>query len=223
MRVEDVMTRNVRTVRAESSLKDVAELLSRHGIGGMPVVDGDGEPLGVVTKADIVIKERAEVPRPRHWWQSGNGAAERVLSKVHARTAGEAMSAPAVTIDPIMPLGIAAEKMLAQGVNRLPVVQRGKLVGIVARHDLVSAFARGDAELAHEIRSEALSELSWPEALELTVVNGEVTLRGQVDTVGEAQSLPVQVRHVLGVVSVDSELSAWDPGGERRVAVTAHL
>jgi CBS domain-containing protein len=169
MRVGDVMTEQVRTAQPESALKLVAEQLSQYGIGGMPVIDGEMRPLGVITKADIVIKEWAEIPPGHPWRRSRQEAAQRVISKVVARTAGEAMSAPAVTVDPIMPLSVVAEHMLEHGVNRLPVVQRGRLVGIVTRHDLVRVFARSDLELEREIRDDALSGLSWPEALEMTV------------------------------------------------------
>src|SRR5262249_9180597 len=62
MKVEDLMTRDVRTVGPDASLKDVAVMLAEHRIGGMPVVDGSRAPLGVITKTDIVMKELAEAP-----------------------------------------------------------------------------------------------------------------------------------------------------------------
>ena len=145
MRVEEVMTREVRSVTPESSLKDVAAMLSVYGIGGMPVVDERQRPLGVITKADIVIKERAEVPRRGISRMFRKGDSDGIAAKVMARTAGEAMSAPAKTIVPILSLSVAAARMLADGVNRLPVVDGETLVGIITRHDLVSVFARSDA------------------------------------------------------------------------------
>ena len=221
MRVEDVMTRKVHSVRPQSTLKDVASVLSAYGIGGMPVVDDRRRPVGVISKTDIVIKEHAELPRrglSRMFRSDGD-----IASKVNAKTAGEAMSAPAITIIPIMPLSFAAERMLSDGVNRLPVVEGETLVGIVTRHDLVRAFGRSDDELEREIRDDALSDLSWPGALDLSVDRGQVTISGQVDSPGEARSLPRQIRHVFGVVSVDSELTAWDPQSERKVAISTHL
>lgn len=221
MRVEDVMTRKVHSVRPQNSLKDVAAVLSAYGIGGMPVVDEARRPLGVISKTDIVIKERGEL---RRRGLSGLFRSDGdIASKVNAKTAGEAMSRPAITIVPIMPLSLAAERMLTEGVNRLPVVEGETVVGIVTRHDLVRAFGRSDDELEREIREDALSELSWPEALELNVNRGQVTISGQVDSTGEARSLPLQIRHVFGVVSVDSDLTAWDPQSERKVAISTHL
>ena len=223
MRVEDVMTQNVKTVSPESSLKEVAGLLSEHRIGGMPVIDEQGRPLGVISNADIVMKERVEAPAGRLRRMFHPDEASTVAAKVGARTAGEAMGAPAITTEPSVPLSMVAEQMLDHGVNRLPVVQRDKVVGIVTRHDLVRAFARGDAEIEREIREDALAGLAWPEALDVSVQDGDVTLRGRVDSVFDAETLPVQVRRIPGVVSVDSELSGWDPRGEGRVAVAAHL
>jgi len=102
-------------------------------------------------------------------------------------------------------------------------VQRGAIVGIITRHDLVKVFARSDAEIEKEIREEALSGTAWPEAIEVKVCDGEVTLRGQADSVGDAEMLPLQVRHVFGVVAVDSELQAWDAAREKPVKITTRV
>lgn len=222
MKVEDLMTRNVRTVSPERSLKDVAALLAEHRIGGMPVVDESRLPIGVISKTDIVIKERAEADAG-HRGLFRRGKDDGSAAKVAARTAGEAMTAPAVTIGPNMPVATAAEWMLDSGINRLPVVQRNELVGIITRHDLVRVFARTDAEIEQEIREDALAGIPWPDAISLRVHAGEVTLRGQADTVADAEMLPVQIRHVLGVVAVDSELSTWDASAERTVKVAARI
>jgi hypothetical protein len=146
-----------------------------------------------------------------------------LVSKVEARTAGEAMSAPAVTIEPFREIPEAAELMIEHGVKRLPVVEDGKLVGILTRFDLVRAFARSDAEIEREIRDETLSGLTWPEQLQITVHNGEVALRGEVDSTFDAEALPPSIRRVPGVVSVDSELACWDPGSKEKTVVSAHL
>src|SRR5918995_4526978 len=155
MKVTDAMTSEVEVVGPEASLKEVASILAEHRISGLPVVDDGGDVLGVISEGDILLKETAEVPRGfrrlRH-----HKEASAVASTVEARTAGEAMSAPAVTVEPFWPLAEAAELMIEHGVKRLPVVEDGKLVGILTRFDLVQAFARSDAEIEREIREEAL-------------------------------------------------------------------
>jgi CBS domain-containing protein len=221
MRVEDLMTRDVRTIGPDASLKDVAALLAEHRIGGMPVVDASLKPLGVITKADILVKELAEAPAKHGVF--GRKKDDGAEAKVAARTAGEAMTAPAVTISPAMPVSTAASWMVESGINRLPVVQRDALVGIITRHDLVRLFARPDAEIEREIREDALAGTAWPDAIQVLVRDGEVTLRGQADSISDAEMLPVQVRHVLGVVAVDSELQAWDASREQPVKITTHV
>ena len=222
MKVEDLMTREVKTVGPEASLKEVASLLAGHRIGGMPVVDAALRPLGVITKADIVVKELVDPPVKRGGL-FGRKKDDGAEAKAAARTAGEAMTAPAVTIAPAMPVTSAASRMVESGINRLPVVQRDALVGIITRHDLVRVFARSDAEIEREIRDDALAGTAWPDSIQVMVRDGEVTLRGQADSIGEAEMLPLQVRHVLGVVAVDAELQAWDASREEPVKITTRV
>ena len=221
MKVEDLMTREVRTVGPDASLKDVATLLAEYRIGGVPVVDEGLKPLGVITKADILMKELADPPVTRGLF--GRKKDDGTEAKAAARTAGEAMTAPAVTIAPAMPVTSAAAWMVESGINRLPVVQREALVGIITRHDLVRVFARSDAEIEKEIRDDALAGTAWPDSIQVMVRDGEVTLRGQADSIGEAEMLPLQVRHVLGVVAVDAELQAWDASREEPRKITVRV
>jgi CBS domain-containing protein len=139
--VEQLMTAPVVTVPANRSLKEVALLLVEHRISGVPVVE-DGTVLGVVSEGDIVAKERgATTPAPDGLlaWLFGND--EEITAKLAARTAADAMSSPTVTIETWRSAATAAALMTDRGVNRLPVVDRGRLVGIVTRADLVRAFA----------------------------------------------------------------------------------
>jgi CBS domain-containing protein len=203
MRVAEVMTTQVLTVQPETTLKDVAELLAARGISGAPVVDADGHVLGVVSEADILEKERR--PRPQ-------SPVERLFGREHldpkalARTAGEAMTSPAVTIGGDRRVDAAATLMLDRSVNRLPVVDRdGLLVGIVTRADLVRAFVHTDEQIEREIREEVLLHELWldPEDFELAVKGGEVTVTGgDGRTDGERELLVRRISLVPGVVSV---------------------
>jgi len=219
MKVKDAMTASVKTITPEASLKDAAGTFAEHRIGGSPVVDREGRILGVLTDTDILLKERAELPSRGLRSLLHPHEASALASKVEARTVEEAMSVPAITAEPTWPVSEAAEVMLEHGVNRLPVVEDGRLVGIITRHDLVRLFARSDSEIERDIREEALRGLSWTEDLELSVRNGEVTLRGEVDSTYDAEALPDVIRRIPGVVGVDSELTAWDVGRDRKVLV----
>ena len=124
--------------------------------------------------------------------------------KLAARTAGESMSAPAVTIGRRRPLTEAANRMIDEAVNRLPVVDdEGKLIGIVTRADLVRAFVRSDEEVEREIRDDVIRRTLWiaPDSIEVKVEGGEVRLAGQVETKADAELLPAFVQRVPGVVS----------------------
>src|SRR3990170_1938278 len=98
MKVSDVMTREVAWVTRQTSLKDVAELLAKRRISGVPVCDGDGTVVGVVSEQDILVKEAQEPERTGPLYAAADRLYRETLTKRAARTAGEAMTTPAVTI-----------------------------------------------------------------------------------------------------------------------------
>lgn len=98
--------------------------------------------------------------------------------------------------------------MVTENVNRLPVIEDGKLSGILTRADVVRAFTRSDAEIAEEINGEILRRTFWlePGRVTATVTDGHVLLTGEVETEADAEILPTLVARVPGVVSVEAEL-----------------
>lgn len=228
MKVQEVMTSPVRTVGTDTTLKDVARLLGEHSISGLPVVDASGALLGIVSKADILLKETggtgAAGERGGLLSLLRDGGDPPLARKVEARTAGEAMTSPAISIEPDRSIAAAAALMLESRINRIPVVSRdGTLVGIVSRSDLVRAFTRSDADIEGEIREDVLMGVFWlvPTAIEIEVEKGEVTLRGELEMRTDAEMIPKFVRKVFGVVGVESQLT-WRIDGraefERRGA-----
>jgi CBS domain-containing protein len=217
-RVDELMTTPVVTVRPETRLKTAAALLVERGISGVPVVRGD-EVVGVLSEADIVATERGPAT-------DGRSALARLLAAdggelahaVAARTAGEAMSSPAMTIAWWQPASAAATLMTDRGLKRLPVLRDGKLVGILSRRDLVRAFARPDTEIKRDIRDSVVAGSLWlsPTDVSVEVRGGEVTLTGTVERELDAELLVRQVERVPGVVSVSSSVSARDENGEPR-------
>ena len=210
MKVKDLMVTGVVTVAPETSLKDVARILAERGISGLPVVDESGAVAGVVSEADILMKAQGAAPEHR-------SALGRLLhpadpeeeAKLDARSAAEAMTSPAVTIEAHAAVSEAASLMVQRGINRLPVVENGKLVGIITRADVVRAFTRDDAELREEIREDVILKKFWisPETVNVTVEGGEVSLSGEVEKQSVAELLASYVEHLPGVVSVRSSLS----------------
>jgi CBS domain-containing protein len=208
--VRSVMTLDVVSVTPDTPIKDVAVLLAGRGISGVPVCDADGAVVGVLSEADLLVKQGG----PRHvsgglfaWLVETASAPD--IAKLRAHTAGEAMTTPAITIDADAPVAEAARTLVDQGVNRLPVVEDGVLVGIVTRADLVRLFTRSDEEIAREIRESVAGRMLWIDVnrLDVVVARGEVVLRGQVDTKLEAELLEKRALLVAGVVGVRSELT----------------
>ena len=210
MKVKDVMTPGVITVQPEASLKDVASLLAEHGISGVPVVDAGGKVLGVVSKTDILIKERAAQPEQRGVLAllRGGGDDSATAVKVEARTAREAMTSPVIAVQEERDLAAAAGLMLDHRINRMPVLRGDQLVGIITRADLVRAFTRSDEAIEQEIRDEILQRTFWlpAGAVEVTVTEGVVQLLGEVETRADAEMLPETVRRVVGVVAVEGDV-----------------
>ena len=209
VRVGDVMTRDVVSVTPETPLKDVAAVLVERGVSGLPVCDADGAVVGVLSEADLLVKQGGSPQRPGGlfaWLVETSSAPD--LAKLRARTAGEAMTAPAITVPAGSSVSEAARTMVSLGVNRLPVVEDGRLVGIVSRADLVRLFTRSDEEIARDIRQDVVKRL-WiaPERIEVEVEQGEVVLRGEAETEVEAELLLKRIPLVAGVVGVRSELS----------------
>jgi CBS domain-containing protein len=208
--VAQLMTTNLLTVGPASPLKEVAQLLAEHRISGVPVVE-DGTLLGIVSEADIVAKERGPARRRgrlAEWLRRGVKQADQ--DRLTARTAGEAMTSPAITIESWRSAADAAALLLDRDVERLPVLKDGNLVGIVTRADLVRAFSRSDKEIEHDIREDVVLRTFWvPDSeIDIEVRDGEVTLLGTVESELAVELLPEAIQRVPGVVAVHSQLHA---------------
>lgn len=217
--VRDVMTKSVISVHPETPLKEVAQLLIDQRISGASVVDDDGVVVGVVSEADFLVKEQgaeAVRHRPLAWLVGESRESNAQLAKVGAVTAGEAMTAPAITIESDRRISEAASLMTARCVNRLPVVEGGRLVGIVTRADLMRAFVRPDDELAKTIREDVLLRILWldPALFSVVVEDGVVSISGKVDRRSTAEVLERAVGMVPGVVDVHIDVT-WSLDDDR--------
>ena len=217
MKIKEIMTTDVLTVRSTTPLKEAAVILAQHRISGLPVVDAEGHVVGVLSEGDILFKEVGARDKPSLFERLVAAPPSGLDLKLAATTSGEAMSAPALTIGPNRPVTEAANTMIEEGVNRLPVVgDDGVLIGIVTRADLVRAFVRSDEEVAREIRDEVIRRTLWlePDQIEVAVHDGEVQLSGEVETKGDAELIPSFVQRVPGVISVLSKLR-WRENGAK--------
>jgi len=210
--VRDIMTTNVVTVRADASFKEIAVRLREHRVSAFPVLDKDGTVIGVVSEADLLLKEA--LPLSEEEALSEEDALEgarpgilrqRAQEKARALTAADLMSRPAVTVGVEDSVEHAARLMYARGVKRVPVTDAaGRLVGIVSRADVLSVFGRADEEIREQIVAEVIrGEFGAdPGRFGVTVADGIVTMTGRPESVSLGRDLLARVRHVQGVVSV---------------------
>jgi CBS domain-containing protein len=206
--VKDVMTRTVAVVSADTPFKEIARRLAEHRVAALPVVDAGDRAVGVVSEADLLLKEEHPVPvRPRR----GSARRKAVEAKKAAGlVARDVMSSPAVTVGPDAPLAEAARRMHEGGFRSMPVVDdAGRVIGIVARRDLLRAFLRPDREIQEEIEDDVLRDGLWVdlESVQVSVREGVVTLEGRVDRASLIRILVHVVYGVEGVVGVVDRLA----------------
>ena len=206
--VSDVMTHTVVAVGRDASFKEIVRTMEQWKVSALPVLEGEGRVIGVVSEADLLPKEEFRDSKPSRIEQAARLAD---LAKAGATTAEELMSTPALTIHADATLAQAARVMAHGRVKRLPVIDaEGHLAGVVSRSDLLKVFLRADRDIEDEVRRDVVGllfpDLSPP--LEVTVDDGAVTLRGSLP---DAALIPVAARltrAVEGVVDVECRLTA---------------
>ncbi|MER6030051.1 CBS domain-containing protein [Streptomyces sp. NPDC001851] len=205
--VSDVMTQTVAAVGRRTPFKEIVQLMQDWQISALPVIEGEGRVVGVVSEADLLPEEEL-----RDDPDAGYLSLRRTIdvAKASALTAEELMSSPAVTVRANATLAEAARVMARQEVKRLPVVDgAGLLAGIVSRADLLKIFLRGDEEIAEEVRREIASHLFPPpsSAVRVEVEDGVVTLTGRIRDTALVPTAARLVRAVEGVVDVRFDLA----------------
>jgi CBS-domain-containing membrane protein len=204
--VRDVMTRRVVCVSEDATFKEIVDLLARHRISAVPVVDAELRVVGVVSESDLLATVVAGGD-PRARIGAGHSARVQARRKSRAETAGELMNSPAVTTSPDTSVVHAARAAAMAYVRRLPVVDaNATLVGIVARSDLLRVFLRDDEKIrAHLVG--VLADQYCIGTVTVDVHDGVVTLRGQVERRHLITALVDAVRATAGVVGVHDNLT----------------
>ncbi|MFG3344180.1 CBS domain-containing protein [Streptomyces sp. NPDC048018] len=208
--VSDVMTHTAVAIGRDAPYKEIVALMDQWKVSALPVLEGEGRVIGVVSEADLLPKEefRTDEPRPDEFAEA---------SKAGAVRAGELMSTPAVTVHPDATLAEAARIMATRRVKRLPVVNGvGMLEGVVSRSDLLKVFLRTDTEIEEDVRRSVLSTTAAPAGLDVTVTEGVAAVRGGLTDRSLVPLLARAVRAVEGVVDVRMDLDpppeAFDDG-----------
>src|SRR5262245_22283124 len=221
MTADDLMVKNVVTVRPEASVQDIASSLLANRISAVPVVTEKGELVGIVSESDLLHRVESGTERRRSRWfafLAGTETLAHEYVKSHGRTAADIMTQPVITASPKLSLNELAHLLESRRIKRVPIVDRGKLVGIVSRADLVRAFATAAATAPHPalddatLRERVIAKINaepWarPSLVNVIVHNGNVELIGIVASQAEKVALRVLTEVTPGVKSVTDNLT----------------
>ncbi|GHH83414.1 hypothetical protein GCM10018793_45440 [Streptomyces sulfonofaciens] len=196
--VSDVMTSTAVAVGPRAAYKEMVELMRQWDVSALPVLEGEGRVIGVVSEADLLLKEEYRTEDPRRTSPTLDEAA-----KAAAQYAEDLMSTPAVTVHADTTIADAARIMDRLHIKRLPVTDdAGLLQGVVSRGDLLTVFLRPDEEIAEEIRETVLPSMPAAARMELSVRDGVVTLAGRAPDSAMIPLVTRAVQAVEGVVDV---------------------
>ena len=216
MQVRDVMTRKVISIPADTPAMAIARLLADRGISAVPVTDGWGMLLGIVSEADLIRRlASSDAPEPgflRALFYDRERAAAHYAA-VHGATAADIMTRNVVTVTEEVTVEHAASVIEHRRVRRLPVVQDGVLVGILSRADLLRALLVPPPETSDEtIRAAVGSEIArlpWADApyVFFDVGDAVVTLYGFCHSAAVRKGLEAIAASVPGVKRVEDRIT----------------
>ena len=222
MQARDVMTREVVSVAPGASVAEAARLMLDRRISGVPVLDGAGRLVGILTEGDLM--RRAElVTERRPWWLALAASPEAkaaAYAKAHGLTVANVMTREVVTVDEEEPLDRIAMLFEERGIKRAPVVRDGNVVGIVSRANLlqglVAARSGGAGPSDHAVRSAILARVRGEAGvrdplLSVTVAGGIVHLWGNIASEAERDAVRVAAQTTEGVREVHDHLRLIPP------------
>lgn len=227
MRAHQIMTRQVITVGPDTSIVEAANIMLQHHIGGLPVVNAAGKLIGIVSEGDFIRRAEIGTQRERGRWLrllvgSGKLASEFVHER--GRKVGEIMTPNPVTVAEDTPLKELVRIIERLRINRLPVLRRDQLVGIVTRSNLLQAVAdlardvpdpTADDDRIRDSIHTAIEKTDWsPYQLNVMVHDGIVYLSGVITDERCRQAAIVAAENVPGVKQVQDELCSYPPPEE---------
>jgi CBS domain-containing protein len=218
--VFDVMKRRVISVSAETSIDDAIELMLKRRISGLPVVDHEGGLVGIVTEKDFLYRPEIGTERRRSLWLDallGPTEPAHAYVRSHGVKVKDVMTPAPLAVKPGTPLAEVVSSMESQNIKRLPVVDHGRLVGIVSRADLLRAVLRAHRKPASQpsrdldIRSSILNAIgkqSWSAGaiVDVVVNKGVADLWGSIADLTQRRALRTLVESTPGIKSVRDHL-----------------
>jgi CBS domain-containing protein len=224
MKARDIMTTGVVSVRPESPLSEMLQVMLDRRISGVPVVDADGKLVGMITEGDCLrrVETGTQIKRPL-WREIFTGPEKLAEEYVRApgRKVSEVMTANPITVTEDTEVSEIIHLMEKNRIKRLPVMRGDAVVGIVSRANLIQALtgllrdahvSQTDAEIRNNIVT-ALRKLPWAadEFINVTVKDGVVDLWGSFTASRQDQAAVVAAENVPGVKEVRNHLAWVDP------------
>jgi CBS domain-containing protein len=222
MKAADVMVRRVITVGRDTTVQEIANILLANRISAVPVVDDSGAIVGIVSEGDLIHRVEVGTEHRHSWWLmlfGDKAAMARDYLKSHATRAVDVMTKPVISAPPDLPLGELASLLERHRIKRVPIVDDGKLVGIVSRANLLQALAAmprdigvdssvADATLRDRIHSEITSHLlANVSQINVIVRDGIVELWGDAGSQDEKHAIRVAAETVPGVRKVEDNIA----------------
>jgi CBS domain-containing protein len=221
MEAQEVMTRDVVTVGPDATVGEIAALLVRHRISAVPVVSGDQQLIGIVSQTDLAHRSETGTEKRRKWWLevfADPDVKAREYVKSHGLRARDIMTRFVVSVPQNESLGEVADVLDSHRIRQVPVVSKGRIVGMISRADIVRKLAETKAAASDaRLDNGALQKAIWDQIkaqpwlrsalVNLSVQDGVVELWGAVDSSEQRQALRVLVEGVNGVRRVEDHVS----------------
>ena len=222
MKASEVMAKDVVTVNPQTTVKEIAELMTKHRISGVPVVDAGGKLVGIVSETDLLHRAETGTERRRKWWLGAFVDADRLAREYaasHGRRAADIMSSSVVTVDAAADLADVADLLERRKLQRVPVMSEGRLQGMLTKGDLVRALvARLRATSAEPPRDaqailaaihERIRREAW---LDTSLVNIDVEgtvveLSGLAASADQRRALRLLIEDTPGVSGIDDRMT----------------
>ncbi|WP_297488884.1 CBS domain-containing protein [Acidocella sp.] len=225
MKTAELMNRNSLSVLPATLVTDAARIMLAHRVSGLPVLDEQGRLVGIVTEGDLIRRAEIGTDGAQAGWLKSLLMPSAVAAEyvhTHARHVSGVMTHNPVFVTPETGLEEVAQLMQRKHIKRLPVMEHGKLVGIISRSDLLRVLARkllntpaesSDESIANYIKSE-ISHANWApkSGLRIKVANKIVQLDGTVFSDEERQAVICIAENAPGVKEVQDNLIFVDPG-----------
>jgi CBS domain-containing protein len=220
MKASDVMVCNVITVSPDATVQQVADLLLQNRISAVPVVSAGGEILGIVSEGDLINRPETETSHRKSWWLDALASNETLAGEYvrsHSRKVADVMTTEVIWAAPDTPVSEVAALLEKNRIKRVPIIDNGRLVGIVSRANLLQGLASlgrkapqarpDDAAIRDKVMAK-LNHERWakPALISVTVLDGTVDLWGIVESPAEKKAVHVLAEVTPGVRAVNDNL-----------------